>query len=115
MSNIFFQISVSILKFPRRLKQTIAAISDAALCLIAFWFAFYLRVDEFISISSIQENRENIIFAALISILIAIPVFWLSGLYNTIFRYSGKSVVISISFAIIFYGLIYFSLITIFI
>ena len=55
----------------------------------------------------------NIIWAALFSILLAIPIFWLSGLYRTLFRYSGKSVIISIAFAHLIYALAYISIVTV--
>ena len=104
----------SILTLPRYAKRAIALISDSALCILALWIAFYLRVDEFINITVIQENRSNIIFAAFLSVIFAIPLFWLAGLYRTIFRYSGKSVVVNITFALAIYGLIYFLAITIY-
>jgi len=114
MSYNLIKFSRSILELPRYAKRIIALTSDGALCLIAFWMAFYLRIDEFIPITAILENRENIILASFISIFLALPVFWLSGLYKTIFRYSGKSAIVSISFAITFYALLYFIVISIY-
>jgi FlaA1/EpsC-like NDP-sugar epimerase len=97
-----------ILSLPRYVKQILAILCDISLCIIATWLAFYLRLDQFIII------QGNISWAAIISIVIAIPVFWLTGIYKTMFRYSGKSVIVTITFAIIIYGLLYFSVISVY-
>ena len=96
------------LNLPRYAKKILAIFSDAALCVIATWIAFYLRLDKLVVL------QGNILWAAIISIVIAITVFWFCGLYRTIFRHSGKSEVITISIAISIYGLLYFSIITVY-
>ena len=96
------------LNLPRYAKQILAVLSDAALCVIATWIAFYLRLDKAVIL------QDNSLWAAIISIILAITVFWFSGLYKTIFRYSGKAVIITISIAILVYGLLYFSIITVY-
>ena len=97
-----------ILNLPRYAKQVLAIFSDSALCVIATWIAFYLRLDKAVVL------QGNSLWAAIISIVLAITVFWFCGLYKTIFRYSGKSVIITISIAISIYGLLYFSIITVY-
>lgn len=98
----------SILLLPRYAKRIIVIINDSSLCVISLWLAFYLRIDKFISL------QDGIIWAAAISILIAIPVLWLFGLYRTMFRYSGKSTLVSVSFAMLVYGFLYFIVIGIY-
>ena len=66
------------------------------------WLAFILRLDEFIS--PINFN----IYPAIISIAISVPIFWIFGLYRTIFRFSGTSIILTILYATFIYGLIYF-------
>jgi len=95
-------ISQSILHLPRFAKQSIAFIIDLILCTLSTWLAFYLRLDEFILIKGPALN------AMLFSIVIALPVFWLLGLYRTIFRYSGLSIMFSVSIALLIYGFLYF-------
>ena len=97
----------SVLVLPRYAKQTIAITSDAALCVICLWIAFFLRIDQFVSL------QGNIIWAAVFSISLVIPIFWLFGLYRTVFRYSGKSVIVSIGFAHVIYALLYMIIVTI--
>jgi FlaA1/EpsC-like NDP-sugar epimerase len=92
----------SILNLPRFVKQIVAIIVDLSLCVLCTWFAFYLRLDEFISI------QRAALVAAMLSAVLALPVFWLLGLYKTIFRYSGLSIMFSVSIALLVYGLLYF-------
>ena len=91
-----------ILSLPRFVKQIVAIIVDLSLCVVSTWFAFYLRLDQFILIQGAALT------AAMVSVSLALPVFWSLGLYKTIFRYSGFSIIISVSISLIIYGLLYF-------
>jgi FlaA1/EpsC-like NDP-sugar epimerase len=93
----------SILNLPRFAKQIIAITIDLSLCVLSTWFAFYLRLDQFISIQGVTLT------AVMVSVTLALPVFWLLGLYKTIFRYSGLSIMFSVSIALLVYGFLYFS------
>jgi FlaA1/EpsC-like NDP-sugar epimerase len=93
----------SILNLPRFVKQIIAIIVDLSLCVLSTWFAFYLRLDQFISIKGAGLT------AAMVSVALVLPVFWLFGLYRTIFRHTGLSIMTSIFIASLVYGLLYFS------
>ena len=92
----------SILSLPRFAKKIIIIIFDSSLCVLCTWIAFYLRLDQFILIKDVTS------LAALLSVCIALPVFWLVGLYRTIFRYSDLSIVFSVSIASLVYGFLYF-------
>jgi FlaA1/EpsC-like NDP-sugar epimerase len=96
------KITVSVLDLPRPAKQTIAMLCDMSLCIICAVGAFYLRLEQFVPL------KGPVITAAWISVVSAIPIFWLSGLYRTIFIYSGSSIIFSIAIAVIIYGLVYF-------
>lgn len=104
-----YYISKILLIFPRFLKQSIAVILDFFLCFFSTWFAFFLRLDEFFFILD-----QKILVASLAANLIALPVFWILGLYRTVFRYSGESVMLLLSFAILIYGSLYFLIFTIY-
>ena len=78
-----FYSSLGVLSLPRTYKILIAVTVDTTLCVLAVWFAFYLRTGEFISLS------EEALVAAILSITIALPSFFILGLYKEIFRYSG--------------------------
>ena len=101
-------VAKSILNLPRFAKQIVAIIVDLSLCVLCTWFAFYLRLDQFILIQGVALT------AVVVSLALALPVFWLLGLYRTIFRYSGLTVMFTVSIALLVYGFLYFSVIGIY-
>jgi FlaA1/EpsC-like NDP-sugar epimerase len=100
--SIKHQLTASVLDLPRSAKQMIAMISDMSLCIICVVAAYYLRLDQFVPL------KGPVVTAAWVAVVLAIPIFWLSGLYRTIFRYSGSSIVFSVAIAVIIYSLLYF-------
>ena len=80
-------------------------ITDISLCFICTWIAFTLRLEEIIVFKDIN------FYSALISVFIAVPIFWLFGLYKTILRYSGLSIIFNISISTCVYGMLYFVII----
>ena len=92
----------SILSLHRYSKRTIAIITDIGLCTLCTWLAFALRLEEFILFKNFN------FYPVFVSIIIAIPVFWLFGLYRTIFRYTGLSIILNILASTFVYGLFYF-------
>ena len=107
MSNLT-DASNNVINLPRYAKKTIAIIIDLGLCILCTWLAFYLRLEQFIKINNVT------ILAVLISITLAIPIFWLLGLYRTMFRFAGSSIVFTVAVATLAYGLIYFAAIGIY-
>ena len=59
--------------------------------MLSVWLAFYLRLGEFYSLAGqpLSLVFSPVLIAALVSVLLAIPIFVTSGLYRAIFRYSG--------------------------
>ena len=104
--NKFFKLYLNYMtSLHRYLKRIIIILTDAILCVISTWLAFVLRLEEFI-----LYNDFNL-YPAVISIIIAIPLFWLFGLYRTIYRYTGISMISTILAATFLYGLIFFLII----
>ena len=97
-----------ILSLPRYSKRTIALLTDICLCILCTWLAFIIRLEEIILFKDFNLN------SALLSAILAIPVFWLFGLYRTIFRYTGLSIIFTIFGSILLYGLLYFSVIAVY-
>ena len=97
-----------IINLPRYIKRIIAIILDVGICVLCTWIAFYLRLEEFIKIS------DTSILSVLISISLAIPIFWLLGLYKSMFRFEGLAIVVTIAVATLTYGFFYFIVIGIF-
>ena len=102
MNNYLKDISISILSLNRNLKRVIAVITDLILCILCTWLAFVLRLEELILFKDFNY------YPALISIIIAVPIFWFFGLYRTIFRFTGLSIIATIILSTFIYGLLYF-------
>ena len=102
------RLTMPVLGLPRLLKRLIVLSVDAALCIFATSIAFYLRLGVWIPLFS--EGEWTPLLAAQISILLAIPIFILFGLYREVFRHSGWMALLSLMRAIVLYGVLYFVL-----
>ena len=89
-------------------KRSIAIITDVGLCILCTWLAFWIRLEEFILFKDFNFNPM------LFSVVLAIPVFWMFGLYRTLFRFSGLSITFTILNSTLVYGLLYFLVIGIY-
>ena len=83
-------------------KRTIAMTTDVSLCILCTWIAFSLRLEELILFKDFN------FYTAIISVFMALPIFWIFGLYRTIFRYTSLSIVFNILASSFVYGLLYF-------
>ena len=100
------KVSYPVLSLPRYAKRTIALSVDIGLCVLTVWLAFCLRMDEFVTLSG------DAFWGVAIAVVIALPIFIISGLYRAIFRYSGVPAMLAVARAIAVYGLLYASAIT---
>ncbi len=107
-----YQLAVPILAMPRTAKRLVALSVDVSLCILTVWLAYYLRLGELISFSRQNEWIQGAVWAAAASILIALPIFIVSGLYRAIFRYSGWPALLAVARAVAIYGLLYASIVT---
>ncbi len=96
----------SILALPRLSKRLIVLTVDFCLCVLTVWFAYYLRLGEFVSLTG------NALWAVSVSVGIALPIFILAGLYRAIFRFSGWLAFLVVAKSIGLYGLIYAAIFT---
>lgn len=94
------------LELPRSAKRIMAITVDAAICVISVWLAFYLRLGE---MAAFVGNQWLAVVAALV---IALPLFWIAGLYRAIFRYLGWGAVTEVARACAIYALLYASIFT---
>ena len=88
--SILEEISENIINLHRYTKRTIAILIDIGLCIFCTWIAFYLRLEQFIKINNVTT------LAVEISVLLAIPIYWTMGLYKTIFRFQGPSIILTV-------------------
>ena len=94
-------MSDAVLRLPRLMKRTIALAADIAMCLLSVWLAFYLRTGVF------HMLHSGVLTAMAASVLIAVPIFIVSGLYRAVFRYEGFAAAVAIMQAMAGYTLIY--------
>ena len=106
--SILIEVSKNIINLPRYTKRIIAILIDVGLCIVCTWLAFYLRLEQFVKFDDVTT------LAVEISVLLAIPIFWLMGLYKTIFRFAGSSIIFTIFVATFAYSLLYFAVISIY-
>ena len=106
--SILRELSKNIINLPRYTKRIIAILIDIGLCIFCTWLAFFLRLEEFVKINNVTT------LAVEISILFGIPIFWLMGLYKTIFRFQGSSIIFTAFVATSVYALLYFAVISIY-
>ncbi|MBY4636082.1 polysaccharide biosynthesis protein [Sphingopyxis sp. XHP0097] len=78
---------------PRIQRQFAAVAIDGALCLVAVWFAFSLRLGVWELFS-----RPIMTFAAC-SLIFWYPIAWRSGVYRSLIRYSGSRTVTDLAIA----------------
>lgn len=95
----------NIFSLHRYLKRIIAIMLDISLCILSTWLAYIIRLEELILISDFN------LYPALIAVIVSLPIYWSFGLYRTIFRYSGLSIIFTILKPTFVYGLIYFLII----
>ena len=102
MLQILKHIAVYALGIPRRVKQLLVVTVDTCLCFFSVWLSFYLRLGEFIEFST--GLPTPFLITSAISVVLAIPIFVLSGLYRAIFRYSGMPAMMTMARAMFIYG-----------
>ena len=100
------QFAIPVLALPRPAKQAIVLAVDTSCCVLTVWFAYYLRLGEFVTLSG------SALLAVAVSIALALPIFIVSGLYRSIFRYSGWPALAAVARAVGIYGLLYAAIFT---
>lgn len=103
--HLFRKFANVVLTYPRFWKRVIAVLSDALLCVLTVYFAFYLRLGYWVLFSS--DYIYACFWATITSLAFAFPAFIYFGLYHAIFRYSGLPALLAISKAVSLYGLAY--------
>ncbi len=107
------KLAVPVLALSRPAKRFIAILVDLSLCVITVWLAYYLRLGEFISFGGPSEWAKGVVWAGMTSVVVALPIFIVSGLYRAIFRYSGWPALLAVARAVGTYGLLYASVFTV--
>jgi FlaA1/EpsC-like NDP-sugar epimerase len=114
MIRLMSRLAAPALALPRPAKSALVVVADAALCVLSVWLAFYLRLGEFYSLAGQPFSLvfSPVLIAALVSVLLAIPIFVTSGLYRAIFRYSGLPAMMAMARAMLLYGVMFAAVFT---
>ena len=108
MQITFIQVfTLKIINLSRSTKKFIAIILDMVLCLLATWIALSIRLGEMVDVN--WEFSK----AGLLSVVIAIPLFFLWGNYKVIFRYINSDILPVLTKAVSVYTIIYSSIVLI--
>jgi len=105
MNRKFHKIKLFFLDLPKTEKLIFSILIDCFLCISTVWISFYLRIGYF-------PFGKVLVLPSIASAVFAIPVFYLSGLYRTIFRYTGWPALLSVSKSIFIYAFLFSFLIT---
>ncbi|MDW7653140.1 MAG: nucleoside-diphosphate sugar epimerase/dehydratase [Nitrosomonadaceae bacterium] len=111
MTNIFAECSQFLLSFSRRAKQSLVLLIDLSACIITVYIAFYLRLGEWGLIRN--DINSGLFLATVISLGLALPIFFVFGFYRAIFRYSGIASFLVIVKAIVIYSFLYATFFTV--
>lgn len=95
---------------PRYAKRGLVMAVDISLCVLTVWFAYYLRLGEWVPLAGHAVWKP--MWAACFSIAIALPIFITQGFYRAIFRYSGWPALMTVAKSMLVYGLVYFAAFT---
>ena len=102
-------IKAALLRQPRRIKQLVVLSFDVAMCIIAVWAAYSLRLDTFFWPTNPYQWLPFALAPAL-----AAPIFWRNGLYRAVFRHSGLAAMRALCVAVSTYAILFCGLLTFF-
>ena len=105
---VFTKIAIikNVLALPRFAKRGCVLVMDVVFSILSVWLALYLRLGDFAPL------RGQAIWAVLASVSLVIPIFIKAGLYRSVFRYNGFSAMVSLGWAIFFYGVAFAAIFT---
>ena len=95
-------LRVVALNLPRLIKQLVVAGVDVCVSLLAVWGAYILRLDAF----NIPRTSPQLVVYLLAPILLVF-FFWRLGVYRAIFRYTGISILKTLSYGVFLQGIAY--------
>ncbi len=99
-------VSQLVIGMPRWAKRTILLTIDASLCVLAVWVAYFLRLSEWTPLYGPAA------WSVIGSLVLALPIFIVLGIYRPIFRHAESSGFNQILLASLVYALAYFTVYT---
>jgi len=113
LKNFLSNLAGPALAMPRLVKRFVALSIDFSLCILTVWLAYYLRLGEITFFMGQSDLAQSAVWASAVSIVLAVPIFILFGLYRAIFRYSGWTALLVVFRAIAIYALLYVTIFTV--
>jgi FlaA1/EpsC-like NDP-sugar epimerase len=94
-----------ILLLPRAIKQSIVLLADTAACIFSIYFAFYLRLGEWLD--PLAPGYWRLYLVIQVALALFLPLFIGFGLYREIFRYSSRRITAALLRASVVYSFIF--------
>lgn len=95
------------MRLPRLVKRSLVFLLDAFLCIFAAWVSLALRLE------TLMPLHRGYALPIGVSIVLALTIFSVAGLYREIFRYSGARALRTLGRAVAIYGAIYIAVFTV--
>ncbi|HWL05012.1 MAG TPA: nucleoside-diphosphate sugar epimerase/dehydratase [Xanthobacteraceae bacterium] len=95
-----------LIDLPRFAKRVLMLMLDVLLCFVSIQVSFFLRLGEW------QAINSGPLYATIVALPLAIPLFITQGLYRAIFRYSTTAALQAIARSTILFGLVYVAIFT---
>lgn len=80
-----------VLALPRLVKRVLALLVDTGLCVLCVWLALSLRYERWVELAGVHW------LAIAGAVMLALPLFVVSGLYRAIFRYAGSAALMAVA------------------
>ena len=95
-----------IISLPRWVKRMLIVTVDVSLCILAVWVAYFLRLSEWLPLYGAPQ------WAVVGSLVLALPIFSLMGIYRPVFRHAESAGLNQVLLASLVYALAYFTVFT---
>ena len=102
INNLYEKIVNSLLLLNRGTKNIIIILTDYFILVFSFWLSLSIRINDYYIL-----NPESAILIFLAP-LIAIPIFYFFGFYESIVRYANFKNLLRLMFAVTIYTIIWF-------
>lgn len=102
----FAKVAQNVTEMPRWAKRTLIVLTDASLCVLAVWIAYFLRLSLWVPLYGDAAP------ATVGSLLLALPIFSLMGTYRPVFRHIEGGSINNLIPAALIYSLCYSALFT---
>lgn len=105
---MILNIQILLINLPRSIKRISVFLLDGLICAFSLWLSLYLRLGEFVYLNTQYH------IALVAALFISMPIYMYSGLYRSVFRFSGLNAMLTVAKATTLYAVIYITIFTIF-